>query len=83
MNAMQEINLYQPKSKGVRGMLSAGSTATVFGVVGITLLGLWAFASWQINKLDAYFVNDRMFACTFSAAAALMDWSSTYRVSAS
>ena len=48
---MQEINLYQPVSKGVRGMLSASSTATVFGIIGVTLLGLWGFAWWQIDKL--------------------------------
>lgn len=49
---MQEINLYQPASKGVRGMLSAGSTATVFGIVGVTLAGLWGFAWWQLDKLQ-------------------------------
>lgn len=51
MSAMQEINLYQPKSKGVRGMLSARSTAIVFGIVGVTLAGLWGFAWWQVDKL--------------------------------
>jgi hypothetical protein len=49
---MQEINLYQPVSKGVRGMLSARSTAMVFGIVGATLLGLWGFAWWQVGKLQ-------------------------------
>src|SRR5262245_11149624 len=49
---MQEINLYQPKSKGVRGMLSARSTAVVFGIVGVTLAGLWGFAWWQLDKLQ-------------------------------
>jgi hypothetical protein len=49
---MQEINLYQPASKGVRGMLSARSTATVFGIVGATLVGLWGFAWWQVDKLQ-------------------------------
>jgi Tfp pilus assembly protein PilN len=48
---MQEINLYQPASKGVRGMLSASSTAIVFGVIGVTLCGLWGFAWWQIDRL--------------------------------
>lgn len=48
---MQEINLYQPASKGVRGMLSARSTATVFGIVGVTLVGLWGFAWWQLDHL--------------------------------
>lgn len=50
---MQEVNLYQPVSKGVRGMLSARSTATVFGIVGVTLAGIWGFAWWQLDKLDA------------------------------
>jgi hypothetical protein len=48
---MQEINLYQPVSKGVRGMLSARSTAMVFGIVGATLVGLWGFAWWQVDKM--------------------------------
>jgi hypothetical protein len=48
---MQEINLYQPVSKGVRGMLSARSTGMVFGIVGASLLGLWGFAWWQVDKL--------------------------------
>ena len=49
---MQEINLYQPVSKGVRGMLSARSTSMVFGIVGVTLAGLWGFAWWQLDKLQ-------------------------------
>jgi hypothetical protein len=48
---MQEINLYQPVSKGVRGALSASSTRTTLLVVGATLLGLWGFADWQVSKL--------------------------------
>jgi hypothetical protein len=48
---MQEINLYQPVAKGVRGALSAGSTATTFGIVAATLLGLWGFAWWQLQAL--------------------------------
>src|SRR6188474_1953327 len=49
---MQEINLYQPVSKGVRGMLSARSTSIVFGIVGSTLLAIWGFAWWQVDKLQ-------------------------------
>jgi hypothetical protein len=49
---MQEINLYQPVSKGVRGMLSARSTTMVFGIVGATLVGLWGFGWWQVDKLQ-------------------------------
>jgi hypothetical protein len=49
---MQEINLYQPVSKGVRGMLSARSTAIVLAIIGVTLLGLWGFAWWQVDKLQ-------------------------------
>ena len=52
-SAMQEINLYQPVSKGVRGMLSARSTTTVFAIVGVTLLGLWGFAWYQVHQLDS------------------------------
>src|SRR6187549_1843440 len=49
---MQEINLYQPVSKGVRGMLSARSTGIVLALVGSTLIGLYAFAWWQVDKLQ-------------------------------
>jgi hypothetical protein len=50
---MQEINLHQPVSKGVRGALSAGSTRTTLLVVGASLLGLWGFADWQVSHLRA------------------------------
>ena len=50
---MQEINLYQPVSKGVRGALSARSTGIVFGIVAVTLAGLWGFAWWQVDKLES------------------------------
>jgi hypothetical protein len=49
---MQEINLYQPVAKGVRGMLSARSTSMVFGIVGAALVGLWGFAWWQVKKMQ-------------------------------
>jgi hypothetical protein len=49
---VQEINLYQPVSKGVRGALSARSTGIVLGIVCVTLSGLWGFAWWQVDKLE-------------------------------
>ena len=48
---MQEINLYQPVSKGVRGLLSASSTRTTLVVIAVSLLGLWGFADWQVSQL--------------------------------
>ena len=48
---MQEVNLYQPVSKGVRGLLSASSTRTTLLVIGVALIGLWGFADWQVSKL--------------------------------
>jgi hypothetical protein len=48
---MQEINLYQKKSKGVRGALSARSTVMMSLLVGTTLLGIWGFAWWQVDHL--------------------------------
>ena len=48
--AMQEINLYQPVAKGVRGALSAGSTRNILLLVTTTLLGMWAFAWWQVDR---------------------------------
>jgi len=50
---VQEINLYQPVSKGVRGALSASSTRTTLLIVTVTLLGLWGFADWQVSKMVA------------------------------
>jgi hypothetical protein len=50
---MQEINLYQPVSRGVRGALSAGSTRTALLAISVTLMGLWGFADWQVSKLLA------------------------------
>jgi hypothetical protein len=49
--AMQEVNLYQPVSKGVRGALSASSTLTILVLVCATLSGLWGFAYWQVGRL--------------------------------
>lgn len=48
---MQEINLYQPVSKGARGALSASSTAITLVVVVVGLLGVWAFAWRQVEGL--------------------------------
>jgi hypothetical protein len=50
---VQEVNLYQPVSKGVRGALSAKSTQISVGLIGATLLGLWGFAYWQVGRLQA------------------------------
>jgi hypothetical protein len=72
MNAVhQQINLYQPSAKGVRGMLSASSTATILIVVGATLLGMWGFATWQVGRLgDAALVvrNQQQAQAALSAA---------------
>jgi hypothetical protein len=70
--ARQEINLYQPVAKGVRGMLSAASTTTMMVLVAATLLGLWAFASWQVRKLEAAALvvrNQQQAQAAMSAAA--------------
>ena len=48
----QEINLYQPVAKGVRGALSANSTRTSLLLVCATLAGLWGFAFWQTGRLQ-------------------------------
>lgn len=49
--AMQEVNLYQPVAKGVRGVLSANSSRNMLALVGVTLLGIWGFAYWQVDRL--------------------------------
>jgi hypothetical protein len=50
--SQQEINLYQPTAKGVRGALSASSTSTSLLVVCATLASLWGFAYWQTQRLE-------------------------------
>jgi len=50
---VQEVNLYQPVSKGVRGALSARSTLISVSLIGATLLGLWGFAFWQVGRLQS------------------------------
>jgi hypothetical protein len=50
---VQEVNLYQPVSKGVRGALSAKSTQISVSLIGATLLGLWGFAYWQVGRLQS------------------------------
>lgn len=48
----QEINLYQPVAKGVRGALSARSSAATLVLVAAALAGFWGFAFWQIGRLQ-------------------------------
>ena len=48
----QEINLYQPSTKGVRGALSATSTRNTLVLVSATLAGIWGFAFWQTGRLQ-------------------------------
>lgn len=50
--AMQEINLYQPAAKGVRGALSASSSRSTLLLVTATLFGLWGYAYWQVGRLQ-------------------------------
>lgn len=50
--SQQEINLYQPAAKGVRGALSASSTSINLLVVCATLAGMWGFAYWQTQRLE-------------------------------
>lgn len=50
---MQEVNLYQPVSKGVRGALSAKSAQVSIGTIGVTLLALWGYAYWQVDRLQS------------------------------
>jgi hypothetical protein len=48
---MQEINLYQPAAKGVRGALSAASSRSSLVIVLTALAGLWGYATWQVSHL--------------------------------
>ena len=69
--AMQEVNLYQPVSKGVRSALSASSTRAILVLVCATLSGLWGFAYWQVGRLDtaAQLVRDQQQAQAALSAA--------------
>jgi hypothetical protein len=69
--AMQEINLYQPVSKGVRNVLSASSTRAILILVCATLSGLWGFAYWQVGRLEkaAQLVRDQQQAQAAMSAA--------------
>ncbi|MEO8065096.1 MAG: hypothetical protein ABI821_20380 [Pseudomonadota bacterium] len=49
----QEINLYQPVAKGVRGALSARSSGATLIVMLAALAGIWGFAFWQTGRLQA------------------------------
>lgn len=50
---MQEVNLYQPVAKGVRGALSATSSRNILMLVVATLAGVWGFAYWQVGRLQS------------------------------
>jgi hypothetical protein len=52
LTLVQEVNLYQPVSKGVRGALSAKSTQISVMLIAATLAGLWGFAYWQVGRLQ-------------------------------
>jgi hypothetical protein len=69
--AMQEVNLYQPVSKGVRNVLSASSTRAILILVCATLSGLWVFAYWQVGRLEtaAQLVRDQQQAQIAMSAA--------------
>ncbi len=69
--AMQEVNLYQPVSKGVRNVLSASSTRAILILVCATLSGLWGFAYWQVGRLEtaAQLVRDQQQAQAAMSAA--------------
>jgi hypothetical protein len=48
---MQEINLYQPVSKRIRGALSGSSGRATLILMTLALAGLWGYAAWQVEQL--------------------------------
>lgn len=69
---MQEINLYQPVSKRIRGALSGSSSRTTLLVITLALAGLWAYAAWQVEELGkaAVVIRDQQQAQAAMSAAA-------------
>jgi hypothetical protein len=69
---MQEVNLYQPVSKRIRGALSGSSSRATLVVIVTALAGLWAFAWWQVGQLEkaaAVVRNQERAQAAMSAAA--------------
>jgi hypothetical protein len=69
---MQEVNLYQPVSKGVRGALSAASSRATLLLISLALAAIWGFASWQVQKLEkatAVIRNQQQAQAAITAAA--------------
>ena len=69
---MQEINLYQPVSKRIRGALSGNSSRATLVVITLALAGLWGYATWQVEELDKVVVvirNQQQARVAMSAAS--------------
>jgi hypothetical protein len=69
---VQEVNLYQPVSKGVRGALSVASSRATLLVISLALAGIWGFATWQVQKLEkatAVIRNQQQAQAAMSASA--------------
>ena len=48
----QQVNLYQPATKGPQGTLSAVTTVRLFALVVLALGGIWGFSKWEVVKLS-------------------------------
>jgi hypothetical protein len=48
----QQINLYQPVTKGPQGTLSSTATVRILALVLVALAGLWGFSKWEVLKLS-------------------------------
>jgi hypothetical protein len=69
---VQEVNLYQPVSKGVRGALSLATSRATLLLIALALAGIWGFASWEVRKLEkaaAVIRNQQEAQAAVSAAA--------------
>lgn len=52
MGERQQINLYQPAADEGRRPFSARAAGLTLGAVLVTLLGIWAYGTWQVGRVQ-------------------------------
>ncbi len=52
MRERQQVNLYQPAADEGRRPFSARAAGFALGAVSVTLLGIWAFGTWRVGRVQ-------------------------------